>query len=177
MTWSRGVRAWRGEEGEASAVISPAHLSPAGPRVDHECSRTVSSWNPCRSARKSLRNQPRTNYDHLCHQKDPRAYPIAQISQIRPRTGLIRWPAPGLRPYLPRSPRPVKQKTPRGRKNCAPQLLSFGAEGLWPWLRTSAPRRISEWDRIQGSCGQLGLGGRFRSQKPLREEQSLSPPG
>ena len=35
MTWSVGVRAWRGK-GEASAVISSAHLSPADPRVDHE---------------------------------------------------------------------------------------------------------------------------------------------
>ena len=43
MTWSKGVRAWRGEEGEASAVISPTHLSPAGPRVDHEGSCMVSS--------------------------------------------------------------------------------------------------------------------------------------
>ena len=43
MTWSRGVRAWRGEEGEVLAVISLAHLSPVGPRVDHEGSRTVSS--------------------------------------------------------------------------------------------------------------------------------------
>ena len=31
MTWSEGVRAWRKEEGEASAVISPAHLSPCWP--------------------------------------------------------------------------------------------------------------------------------------------------
>ena len=43
ITWSGGVRAWRGEEGEASAMISPAHLSSAGPRADHEGSRAVSS--------------------------------------------------------------------------------------------------------------------------------------
>ena len=43
MTWSGGVRAWRGEEGEVSAMISPAHLFLAGPRVDHEGLQTVSS--------------------------------------------------------------------------------------------------------------------------------------
>ena len=43
MTWSGGVQAWKGEEGEASTVISLAHLSSAGPRADHEGSQTVSS--------------------------------------------------------------------------------------------------------------------------------------
>ena len=90
MTWSGGVRAWRGEEGEASAVISPARLSRAGPRADRKGSRTVSSCNPCRFARRSLGDQPRVNSDNLCHRKDPRAYLTAQIRQICPRTGLVR---------------------------------------------------------------------------------------
>ena len=42
MTWSVGVRAWKGE-GEILAVISPAHLSPVGPRLDQEDLRIVSS--------------------------------------------------------------------------------------------------------------------------------------
>ena len=42
VTWSGGVRAWKGE-GEASAVISSAHLSPAGPLAIREGSQTISS--------------------------------------------------------------------------------------------------------------------------------------
>ena len=37
MTWSAGGGLGGGRgKGEASAVISPAHLSSAGPQVDHE---------------------------------------------------------------------------------------------------------------------------------------------